>query len=85
MICGIGFADKVTLLPLSVFSELAKLCKSRLYSPENGRIDELLEAKPGVFSATFKCNLGYRMVGERRITCKNGNWETRVPWCKCKF
>jgi len=66
---------------------IAQLCRLKLYSPENGKIDELKETKSGEFSATFECNPGYRMIGQKRIACINGHWVSRVPWCKsvCNF
>ena len=68
-----------------LFLGIAQLCRLKLYSPENGKIDELKETKSGEFSATFECNPGYRMIGQKRIACINGHWVSRVPWCKCKF
>ncbi|XP_065068741.1 uncharacterized protein LOC135694031 [Rhopilema esculentum] len=67
--------------------DVGKQCRLSLYSPENGRIDQLVETQPGQFTASFECNKGYRMIGDEKINCINGRWASRVPWCKslCLF
>ena len=75
----LGMLTIITFLLIGI----AEICRLKLYSPENGKIGELQETNPGEFSATFECNPGYRMVGEKKITCSNGHWKSPVPWCKC--
>jgi len=30
----------------------------------------------------YKCNAGYKLVGDTFLTCRNGRWEGTVPECK---
>ena len=74
----------VALYMYKCLSDFGKQCRLSLYSPENGRIDQLVETQPGQFTASFECNQGYRMIGNGKINCINGRWASRVPWCKCE-
>ena len=33
---------------------------------------------------SFKCNLGYELVGDRTLRCINGRWNSSAPQCKGK-
>ena len=33
------------------------------------------------YSATYKCDYGYKLVGDYRRVCKNGYWLGDAPYC----
>ena len=54
-----------------------------LPDPANGRVSHTTGTTFGE-TATYSCNLGYNLVGDRTRTCQvTGVWSGSAPTCQC--
>lgn len=52
----------------------------KIRDPPNGYVSGTRFSHGRVVS--FKCKLGYELVGDRALRCINGRWNSSVPECK---
>ncbi|XP_068695178.1 sushi, von Willebrand factor type A, EGF and pentraxin domain-containing protein 1-like isoform X1 [Montipora foliosa] len=58
-----------------------KICKDPGI-PQNGARKGEQEHFPHKTRVSFSCNDGYSLVGNRSITCQEGEWSSHLPHCK---
>nr|XP_039250838.1 mannan-binding lectin serine protease 2-like [Styela clava] len=62
-------------------------CFNNPKAPENGKITSIKKKENYEFEdvVTFKCDIGYRLIGKKKIEClSNGKWSDPEPKCQIK-
>lgn len=74
-------ASSITCLLNGKWSALPPTCEApcRLTNPQNGVV--IGNSNRSRQNVTFQCNKGFKLEGESRRTCKNGNWSHDIPKC----
>uniref|UniRef100_A0A8C4WYP2 Sushi domain-containing protein n=2 Tax=Eptatretus burgeri TaxID=7764 RepID=A0A8C4WYP2_EPTBU len=44
-----------------------------------------LNKVPNGTTVTFSCNSGYNMIGNAHLTCLEGQWDKKTPYCEAQF
>ena len=74
--------DSSRLFSRSIFYFLAGVCKDPGLLDNGNVIGNEYSYNSSI---SFRCNLGYELLGSASLTCNKGTWSGVIPACKSKY